>query len=632
MSRQRGGDRRHDPDAPGLRQRVRYRFDNLLARGTSATLIWLAVVTLAAVLISSLLLALGDVSLSGSEDRAWLEDAWQSLLRLLDPGTMANDVGWGRRVLALLVTIFGILIAGTLIGIIAAGVEGRIEGMRRGRSVVIESDHIVVLGDSERLPMVLRQLSIAATEGGADTIVVLADRDPGELHHAVRKSTPHHPGVRIVFRAGDPTIPADLRLVRLPAARAAVVLSDRCSDVAAVETVLAMAAERGGLDDFVVIVELLEQSTAERLRRAYGASVHPIVTSEAVARMSAHSLRQRGLSTVVDELVDFRGADLQVLAPARFAGWAFGELVAALVNARPIGVIGPDGDVRLCPSADHVVGDDECVIAIADDPAQIEVIDRDQVRAVRAVHDPPVGAGPVEEHLVVIGWSDLGDCLLTGWAQSAAASSDVVVLVGAERLAAVTDQLPDLGAIAVEVRPASDPIACAAELEPTTVVLLTPPAESDDAADVDTLLDLRALGRLLARRGQETPRVVLELRDAAHADLVELPGADDLVISDALGSQFLAQLVDQPLRRDILLTLYAGDRASLRLVPCEQFELVGEWQVDQVVARAAAFGLLAVGWRRSVDRGGEVALNPRLDSVVRLDDGDSLVVIGGHTR
>ncbi len=41
---------------PGLRHRIRYRFDNLLAHGTSASLVWLGVVTAIAVLISSVLL------------------------------------------------------------------------------------------------------------------------------------------------------------------------------------------------------------------------------------------------------------------------------------------------------------------------------------------------------------------------------------------------------------------------------------------------------------------------------------------------------------------------------------------------------------------------------------------------
>ena len=50
--------------AGGLRNRVRYRFDNLLSRGTWAVLLWLGAVTLLAVLVSSGLLAVFRVDLA----------------------------------------------------------------------------------------------------------------------------------------------------------------------------------------------------------------------------------------------------------------------------------------------------------------------------------------------------------------------------------------------------------------------------------------------------------------------------------------------------------------------------------------------------------------------------------------
>lgn len=632
MSQARGGRQRGGAGAPGLRQRVRYRFDNLLARGTAATLIWLAAVTAAAVFVSSLLLTVAGVTLAGSEGDNWLEDLWQSLLRVMDPGTMAGDVGWGRRLLALLVTIFGLLVAGTLIGIIAAGVEDRIDRMRRGRSVVIESDHVVVLGGSDRLPVLLQQLELAGEESGSRTIVVLADRDPAEMHRAVQESRVPRNGsgaTKIVFRSGDPTVPADLALTRLPTARAAVVLSDQRSDVAAVETVLAIAAELGGLTDIVLIVELLDEATAGRLRRAYSTSIHPIVTSEAVARTTAFALRQRGLSQVLEELLDFRGRDVHVVARPDLVGVTFGQLVGRLSNARPIGLLQADGRLALCPAFEETVGSGDRIVVIAHDPEGLEVsVDaRDVDLDVDAQRPPPPGARPVEEHLAVLGWNELGPRLVEGWARSIASSSDVEVVVDPREVDPNTVALPDLGPVTVTVTAADDTIARVTDLDPTTVVLLAP-ATDDDDADARTMLDLEALRRELDGLGHGAPRLVVELRDSAHAPLVALSGADDLVISDAMGSQFIAQLVDQPLRRDVLLALYGGDGASLWLVPCEQLDLVGEWSGRDMVRRAAACGLLAIGWRRSADRGGDVSLETDLDATVGLERGDELVVIG----
>ena len=125
MTRRSGSD-----DRTTWRQFLRYRFDVLLARGTWAVLLWLGIVTFAVVLTASLLLRRAGVSLAGSEDAGWFEDFWQSLLRTLDTGTMAGDDGWRQRLVALGVTIFGLLVLGTLIGVIATGVEAQIDRMK----------------------------------------------------------------------------------------------------------------------------------------------------------------------------------------------------------------------------------------------------------------------------------------------------------------------------------------------------------------------------------------------------------------------------------------------------------------------------------------------------------------------
>jgi ion channel POLLUX/CASTOR len=114
-----------------------------------------------------------------------------------------------------------------------------------------------------------------------------------------------------------------------------------------------------------------------------------------------------------------------------------------------------------------------------------------------------------------------------------------------------------------------------------------------DAADIRTLLDLMVL------RGSSGRPVGLlphrrELLDTANRPLVEF-GDDCYVISQAIGSQFLAQLAEQPDRRDVLLALYATDGPSIRLVDAEQLGLLGEVVASDAVATAYRTGLLASG-------------------------------------
>ena len=115
---------------------------------------------------------------------------------------------------------------------------------------------------------------------------------------------------------------------------------------------------------------------------------------------------------------------------------------------------------------------------------------------------------------------------------------------------------------------------------------------------------------------------------AEHVDLAVLSGPDDFLISVALGSQLIAQLVEQPERRGVLLELYSGDGPSIRMVTCGRLDLAGDRTIEEVVARAYASGLLAIGWRRSGASGRQLVLNPKASEHVTLAPDDEIVVIG----
>jgi Trk K+ transport system NAD-binding subunit len=614
-------------DAPidvSLRARLRYRFDNVLARGTAAALAWLGVVTLAAVLFSAALLRIFGVTFAGSNDSGVIEDTWQSLLRILDSGTMANDVGWGRRLLALLITLFGLLVAGTLIGIIAAGVEDRIDSMRRGRSKVIESGHLVILGGSNRIPLIIEQLVLASAQRGANTIVVLTQTDPTELRRAVLDAVPDQLRTRVVYRFGDPRVGADLALARVSDARGVVVLPDTDGDDTSVtQTVLALVAELGSLEELPVVVEVAESITARRLVEACGPTMHPIVTAQAVARTGAFALRHRGLSQVVNELTDFHGCDLHVADLPDLRGARFDETVSRFGNARPIGIARRNGRFELNPPGESTLDDGDRLVVIAHDLERIEET-ANPTRLSRG-ESSEFGAITVEEHILVLGWNPVGPDLLRGWSTAASPASTVEVAFDPRMIEPSDVVIPPLG-IDVRISAVEEASLLVFDRVPTTIVVLGYTSIDPAAADARTMLDVMHLERRISPLDGATTRFVVQLLDAGHADLAVLTGPDDFLISSALGSQFIAQLIEQPERREVLLALYGGDDASIRMIRCDRLDLVGTYSMADIVAVAYAAGVLAIGWRHIAD--GSVVLNADAGVTVTLAAADELVVVG----
>ena len=208
----------------GSAARLRYRFDLALARGPMVVIGYLGLVMLAIIVAASSAIWLLQLKGVNGGDRidSPFDAFWQALLRVLDPGTFAGDATWPTRVVSLVITVAGIFLAGSLIGLIASAVDQQIMQLRKGRSRVLERGHTLVLGWSPRLPTILRELVDANENHRKAAVVILASGAKDEMEDDLRAKVPERKTTRVVCRTGDPSSPVDLQMVNLAGARSVV--------------------------------------------------------------------------------------------------------------------------------------------------------------------------------------------------------------------------------------------------------------------------------------------------------------------------------------------------------------------------------------------------------------------------
>ena len=146
-----------------LGDRPRYLFDNCMTRGTTALIGWLTAVTLRA-----------DRGLRG--DHHVFRPAHRPTppaaasprscsTRSCTPSTPATSAGTSAAGAScstmLVLTIGGLFIISALIGVIAAGIDEKLAELRRGRSIVLERDHTVILGWSDSIFTIVSELTLA---------------------------------------------------------------------------------------------------------------------------------------------------------------------------------------------------------------------------------------------------------------------------------------------------------------------------------------------------------------------------------------------------------------------------------------------------------------------------------------
>ena len=141
--------------------RLRYRFDNFMSRGTVALVGALFAGTFLLILAGTLILVVARLKPAGGESLGFAEALWQVTMRTVDTGTVAGDSGWSFRLVGFAITVGGIFIVSALIGVLASGLEGRLNDLRRGRSQVVEAGHTVILGWSPQVFTIVSELAFA---------------------------------------------------------------------------------------------------------------------------------------------------------------------------------------------------------------------------------------------------------------------------------------------------------------------------------------------------------------------------------------------------------------------------------------------------------------------------------------
>jgi voltage-gated potassium channel Kch len=615
------------PPRRSLGARLRYRFDAALSRGPSVVIGWLGVLTLAIILFSALILTLiGFSGVNGGGELGFAEAFWQSMLRIVDAGTFAGDTGWGTRLLGLTVTLAGIFLAGSLIGLIASAVDQRIELLRKGRSNVLEEGHSLVLGWSDRVPAIVRELVTANESERRAAVVVLAPVDKTTMEDTLRDAVGDFKTTRLVCRSGDTSSPADLDIANLSGARSVVVIGG--NDAAAVKTLLAIRAADPSRTT-QVIVEIDDAGTARSVSSLFGDRVVIVNSDDVVAELTAQACRQRGLSQVFRDLLDFDGDEIYFDRFPELVGHRYAEALVAFEHSCIMGRITGDGRVELNPAADTVIDADDRLIGLSADDSLFVCTGLEHHPVVPGSGDAP--AEPTPRRMVLVGWSGLGPRVISELDEFLGPETTIEVVVDPDQVDP-DDVRSSVVArnVSVEVSthgggPEEVAIHAARLAFHEIIVLGRRDGVAPEHADAATLLTLLAFKQIVTQRELGDVRIVAELLEQRHAALAQATGADDFIVSDELTSLMIAQLSERPELDIVFRDLFDRSGCTIEIVPAAQLDLVGVTTFGGVVATASARGSSALGYRRSSD--GVVVLNPPKRDTVTMHEADGVVLL-----
>ena len=622
----------------GWRARLRYRFDEFMGRGTVALIFGL--IALSAVLIVSVAAVVYVLGLAADQKLGFDDLLRFGLLRTLDPGTMGGDQGTGGFLLSMFViTLGGIFLVSALIGILNTGLEAKLATLRKGRSVVVEREHTVILGWSQQIHTVIAEIVAANENQPRRSIVILAERDKVEMEEEIRDRIGSTGRTKLVCRSGSTIDVDDLRIVSLATDRTIVVLApegdDPDSDV--IKTVLAIT---NGPDrrpePYHIVAEIRDRANLPVARMVGGDEVELILSEAVISRITAQTCRQSGLSVVYAELLDFAGDEIYLTEQPALVGRAFGDTLASFSDSAVIGLLPAGGVPHLNPPGSTVIGAGDRLIVIAADDDRITLGGPvPEVREAWLREATTQTPGP--ERTLVLGWNRRASSIIAELDAYVPAGSETVVVAAGPTIQADVDRLgARLTGQRLECRigDASDRATLdglAVETFDHIIVLCYDTLEPA-RADARTLVTLLHLRDIAARLDRDFSIVseMLDLRDRA---LAEVARADDFIVSDRLISLMIAQVAESKHLNAVFEDLLDPEGSEIYLKPAGDYVVLDEPVPFAAVLEAArrrgeiAFGYRIAATADDAASGYGVSVNPGKAGAVTFAAADRIVVL-----
>ncbi|HRY61935.1 MAG TPA: hypothetical protein P5266_07005, partial [Candidatus Fermentibacter sp.] len=391
-------------------------------------------------------------------------------------------------------------------------------------------------------------------------------------------------------------------------------------DSSVIKSVLALVNNPGRRKEPYHIVGVLRDPDNLTVAEMVGGDeVQLILAGDMIARISAQTCRQSGLSVVYTELLDFGGDEIYFKPEPALTGLTYREALHAYEDSCLIGLRNPDGSVLLNPPMDSRITDGSMVVVISEDDDTIRLSGRPApaVDSSSFSTEPRPHGGP--ERTLILGWNQRVPIV--------ARELDGYVNPGSE-LTMIVDPEFDLDESQVLGREYRNSKVTLSRGDTTDRALLDSldlasfdhviiqsysDALDPQQADARTLISLLHLRNIREKSGYSFS-IVSEMLDDRNRELAEVTHADDFIVSDKLISLMLAQVAENRELKAVFRDLFDPEGSEVYIRPASMYVKTGVAMDFHTVVEAAALrGETAIGYRlmSEVDKPqGGIVVNP----------------------
>ncbi len=627
-----------------FRTRLNYRFDNYVSKGTISMISGLGIISVVTItFFGMLLLVIGfHPDAETEKDFTFYESLWVNLTHILDPGVLGNhEENWPYRLFMMFTTFIGLVIVSTLIGLVSNGILSKMEDLRKGRSFVIEQDHVLILGWSSKIFTIISELCIANENQKRGVIVILADMDKVLMEDEIRDKVGDTGNTDVICRTGNPIDVHDLYIANPFDTKSIVILDkdNENSDSQIIKTIVAIVTnpERRKAP-YHITAEMENKKNFEVAKMVGKDEVELILSDEIISRIMVQTSRQSGLSVVYIELMDFGGDEIYFMEEPSLVSKTFREILFSYEDSAIMGIQYADGSVEINPPMDTIFKRGDRVIGITEDddtlvpnaPKHIEMEESSIVYSEPAI--------PEVEQILLIGWNDRAKYIIKELDYYVPEGSTVRVVSkfdDAEKTVRKLQNTVKKIELEFEVQDTTDrdTLANMHLTQYQYIILLCYqnyfPMQEADAQTLITLLHLRNFTELR----NERYKIVSEMLDIRNRQLADITSADDFIVSDKLISLLMSQVSENKYLMRVFEDLFDAEGSEIYIKSAKEYVKTGvPIHFYTILESAARKNEVAIGYRiireaKDANKGYGVYVNPKKSQVFTLAEEDMVIVL-----
>jgi Trk K+ transport system NAD-binding subunit len=622
-------------------KRFWYFFDNTLSSGITSLIGWLGIASLLIIMAATLIIVVFHISQADNTQPSFGETFWMSMMRVIDAGNVAGDTGWIFRIVMLVVTMAGIFVFSVLVGILTSAIQDKIFELRKGRSTVLEENHIVILGWSSKIMPILSELIIADETLQNACIVVMAEKDKVEMEDEIRSKINFSHKARIICRTGNTIDPGDLKIASVDTARSIIILSpeNEMADMFVIKTMLALVGNpERKKEPYHIVAEIAEEDKLEIAKMVGKEEAVYVYPSDLIAKIILQSCRHSGLSVIYQNLLSFHGVEIYFFHEKELVGKTFRDAMFAYDDSIVIGLCHGAEGIELNPDLETIITAADRLIVIAEDDYSIHCLSgvNHNINKDVIVFSPKP---PQElERTLVLGWNKKGNSIIQQIDKFVRPGSEITVVSQFNQAEKDYEKISEISLnqkINFITADTTDKRLLTNLNIPSFnhVILLSYSDKlSIQEADANTLITLLYL-RQIAEKCNYSFGIVSEMIDAKNRQLMVNTQADDFIVSNRLVSLMIAQLAENKTLKYVFDDLFDVAGSEIYLRPAINY-VKANTPVNFYTVTQSAIGHneIAIGYRihtfyndAAKDYG--VVLNPVKSHLTTFSEHDKIIVI-----